>query len=95
MLWKGARPIMTDALSRTVLLGPPRLLGFVAFEPLLELLSSHVDCGVEISTCRRSQTLESDRKVRMAHWMTSSSLLTILKRVRSSTGERFVQFQWV
>ena len=70
-------PFMSDALTGAIFLRPARVLGCGALQPLLQLVSRHIDCLVEvpadISDCK--WTWEPTA----LYLMTSSSLLTILK----------------
>jgi hypothetical protein len=45
-----ALPSVTDTFARTSVVAPTRLFGRVALQPVFELFSRHVDCGIEVST---------------------------------------------
>lgn len=45
----GDVPLMANTLSRTICLQPTRLLRLATLEPFLQLVSSHVDRGIEVS----------------------------------------------
>lgn len=69
-------PFVANAFSRPIRLIPTSLLGIFAFQPLLKLISRHVDGVIEVSVvCQNA----FPKLYRVIYLMTSSLLLTMLQ----------------